>query len=326
MKVLTAIFMPLLVAVIGLSGLGTNAHGQDYPNRPVRILVGYAPGGTPDNVARTVGEALSKIFGQPFVVEHKPGAAGTLATAAVARSPADGYTLLGGETGQLEIAPNLLKEPPYDTLKDLTPISIVATTPVIFVSGPKTQIRTIKDLIREAKANPGKLNYGSAGIGSIHQIIFEAFNTAAGVKLTHIPFKGGPAIIPALLAGDVQVMLSVPAVLNAQRQAGTINLLGVSSIERFPFTPDAPSISDDLKGFEFASETGILAPAGLPPELLAKLSRALKTASETPEMQDRFRKLALLLTWTTPDAYRERIRQNLKKYGEILRTSNITAN
>lgn len=316
----------LLIALIGLIGVQISALGQNYPDKPVKILVGYPPGGAPDNVARPMGEALSRILGQQFVVENKAGAGGSLATALAAKSPADGYTLLLGETGQLEIAPFVVKPQPYDTLRDLTPISIVGTTPVILVTNSKSQIRSIKDLVREAKANPGKLNYGSSGIGSFHHLMFEAFNAAAGVKLTHVPFKGSGQIVLALLAGEVQVMATVLPVVDAHRQAGAVNLIAVSSAERYPFAPDVPSISDDLRGFDFSSDLGIVAPAGLSPEVLAKLSRAIKVATETQEMQERFRKMSMILTWTTPEAYRERISQNLKKWQQAIRVSNIQAN
>ena len=175
-----ALLNQLLIFSAGLIFFGS-AFGQEYPNRSVRIFVGYPPGGVPDFVARTIGQSFSQTFGQQFVVENKPGAGGTLATDLVAKSPADGYTLLSGETGQLEIAPYLFKALPYDTLRDLTPISLVGITPGIFVSSSRSQIRTIQDLIREAKANPGKLNYGSAGIGSIHHILWEAFSAAAEI-------------------------------------------------------------------------------------------------------------------------------------------------
>lgn len=320
------VFKLLLIVAAGLSGFGSSALGQDYPNKTVRIFVGYPPGGVPDFVARTIGQALSQTFGQQFVVENKPGAGGTLATDLVAKSPADGYALLSGETGQLEIAPYLFKTLPYDTLRDLTPIALVGITPGIFVSSSRSQIRTIQDLIREAKASPGKLNYGSAGIGSIHHILWEAFSAAAGVKMTHIPFKGSPLTLPALLSGEIHLMMTSLGVVNAQRQAGTINLLGVTSSERFPFTPDVPPIAEDLKGFDFSSETGILAPAGLPPDVLAKLSRTMKAAVESQDMQDRYKKFGLVLTWTTPEAYRNKIRQNLGKYEQVIRTANIQAN
>lgn len=284
------LFACLIVATTGLIGFATGVSGQDYPNRPVKILVGYPPSSAPDVVARTVGEALSLSFGQTFVVENKPGAGGVLATELTAKAAADGYTLLSGETGQLEIAPNLFKALPYDTLRDLTPVGMVYKSGVIFATNSKSQIRTIKELVREAKASPGKLNYGSSGVGSIHHIIFEAFNAAAGIKMTHIPFKASALTLPALLAGDVDVMMGTTALVPHMR-SGAINLLGVTSYERYPLTPAVPPIAEDLNGFDFASEGGILAPAGVAPDVLAKLSKAMKAATETPKMQEQYAKL-----------------------------------
>ncbi len=321
-----ALFKHLLIAMTGLIAVGTSALAQDYPNRTVRILVGYPPGSAPDLAARTIGQSLSQTFGQPFVPENKAGAGGTIATDLVAKSPADGYTLLLGETGQLEIAPYLFKALPYDTLRDFAPISTFYSTPLIFVSNPNTQIRTIKDLVREAKANPGKLNFGSSGIGSIHHIIFEAFNAAAGVKITHIPFKGSTQTIPALLSGEVHVIPGSLSVVSAQVRAGTVNPLGVTSIDRYPFAPDVPPIAEEIKGFDFSSELGLLAPAGLAPDSLAKLSRAMKVAIDAPSLRDQYKNLGVVFAWSTPESYREKIRQNLKKYEQVIRSANIQAN
>ncbi len=315
----------LLVAVFGLIGSATSALSQDYPNRAVRILVGYPPSSGPDFIARTVGEALSKSFGQPFVMEYKPGVAGTLAAEQAAKAPADGYTLLIGDTGQLEVAPYLFKALPYDALRDLTPVAIVSRIPTIIASNGKSQIRTIKDLIREAKANPGKLNYGSSGNGSIHHIIFEALNAAAGTKMTHIPYKSAAQTMPALLSGDVDVMMGTTGMV-AQSRAGAIHLLGVSSAERYPFAPDVPAVSETLNGFDFSAEFGILAPAKLPSEVLVRLSQAIKAATETQDLQDKYKKLGYILLWTTPEAYAEKIRQNLKKYEQVIRSAKIQAN
>ncbi len=316
-------FKHAVIAVAGLLVIATSALGQDYPNRTVKILVGYPPGGVPDFVARVLGQALSQSLGQQFVVENKPGAGATLATAIVAKSAADGYTLLAGETGQIEIAPYLYKTLPYDTLRDLVPVSLVASTPLIFVSGAKTQIKTIQDVIRVAIADPGKLNYGSSGIGTIHHITMEAFKAEAGVNLTHVPYKGSPLALAGLLGGEVHLMLTSLGVTAAQRSAGTINVIAVSSAARYPFIPDVPSISEEIKGFDFSSETGILAPAGLPASVLAKLSAAIKTALDTPDLHDKFRKIGLLVTWTTPEGYTDKIRHNLKKYERVIRAANI---
>lgn len=319
----------LLASVLGvaaLAGLAGGAAAQDYPQRPVRILVGYPPGGAPDFVARTMAQGLGEVLGQQFVVENKPGASGALATELVAKAAPDGHTLLVGETGQLQILPFILKPPPYDPVRDLEPVALVATTPTFLITSTKSNIRTVKDLIREAKANPGKLNYGSSGIGSIHHITLEAFCLAAEINMAHIPFRGAPLTLPALLSGEIHAMVASVGVVQSQMRAGTINILGVSSAGRFPLLPDVPPIADELKGFEFASETGILGPAGLPRDIKLKLSRAIKATLDKKEVRERYEKIALLITWSSPEGYAENIQHNLRKFEKVIKAANIQPN
>ena len=179
-----------------------------YPNRPVKVIVGYVPGSGPDFVTRTLSQKLSQILGQPFVVENRAGASGTLATAQVAKAPADGYTLLLGETGQLVIAPYMFKNLPYDVAKDFTLVSLVGTGPLILVSNAKINIKKLSDLIREAKAAPGIMSYGTSGPGSIHHIAMEVFKADVGINLMHVPYKGSGQSMSGVLAGDVPVLLT----------------------------------------------------------------------------------------------------------------------
>jgi tripartite-type tricarboxylate transporter receptor subunit TctC len=316
-------FRHCLIALAGIIATITNAVGQDYPNRPVKIIVGYPPGGAPDLIGRLLGDKLTQALGQPFIVENRPGAGATLATAAVAKSPGDGYTLLIGETGQLEIAPFIQKALPYNTIKELTPIGLVATTPLIFVTSSKTGTKTIQELILKAKANPDKLNYGSSGIGSIHHISMEVFKADAGVNFTHIAYKGSPQVLPALLSGEVDLMLTSFTVISPHARAGTVNMLAVSSAARFDAIPDVPPMSDVIPGYDYASEIGVLGPANMPPAVVSKLSRAIKTILDSPEIQNKFKDLGLILTWTTPDGYADKIRYNLKKYERAVRLANI---
>lgn len=321
-----SVLVPLFVAVAGLGGLAAEVAAQGYPEKPVKILVGYPPGGAPDFVARTVAQGLSEILGQQFVVENRPSAGGILATDLVAKAPADGYTLLSGETGQLQIVPYVFKSLPYDPIRDFTPIALVGTTPGIIVTTTKSNIKTVKDLISAAKADPGKLNYGSSGIGTIHHLTFAALSSAAGIQMTHVPFKGAPLTLPALLNGEIHVMMTSVGVAQGQMKAGTINILAVTSADRFPPLPDVPAVAEDLKGFNIASETGILGPAGLPQDVKIKLSKAIKTTLEKKEMQERYAKISLLTTWLSPEAYAENIKQSLKKFGELAKAANIQPN
>lgn len=320
-------FMKLALTATAMMAIATGLFAQEYPSKPVKIIVGYVPGGGPDFVARSLGQKLTEILGQPFVVENRPGAGATTATAQVARMPADGYTLLLGETGQLVIAPFIYKKLAYDPVKDFTPISLVGTSSgMLLVSNPRSSIKTIQDLVREAKANPGKIDYGSSGIGSIHHIAMEVFKADAGLDITHIPYKGSGQSVASILAGDVPLLFtSVPAA-GSHIRAGTLSLLAVSAPNRMSAYPDIPSLSEIVKDYDYLSEMGLLAPAGLPAEVLAKLSKAIKLAAESPDLLEAFKKNHYILKYTTPAEYAENIRRNLKKYERAVRIAKVPVN
>ena len=320
-------FKQLALAAATMLAFVAGALAQEYPSKPVKIIVGYVPGGGPDFVARSLGQKLTEILGQPFVVENRPGAGATTATAQVAKMPADGYTLLLGETGQLVIAPFIYKKLAYDPVKDFTPISLVGTSSgMLLVSNSKSSIKTIHDLLREVKANPGKVDYGSSGIGSIHHIAMEVFKTDAGLNITHIPYKGSGQSINSILAGEVPLLItSVPAAAS-HIQAGSLNLLAVSSPNRMAAYPDSPSLSEIVKDYDYLSEMGLLAPAGLPADVLAKLSKAIKQAAESQDLLDAFKKNHYILKYTTPAEYAENIQRNLKKYERAVRIAKVPVN
>lgn len=313
------------VAIAG--GVGSGAIAQNYPNRPVKVIVGYVPGATgPDFSARVISEKLSQLLGQSFVVENKAGAGGTVATAFVAGAQADGYTLLLGETGQLEIAPYLYKALPYKTLRDLTPVAMLTDgAGIVLVSNARTTaIRSIPDLIREAKANPGKLNYGSAGIGSIHHLVMETFKDGVGADIAHIPYKGGGQALPAFLGGEVAILVSALQTVWPHVRAGTVHLLAVTGPKRLPVIPDVPSLGEFVKGFGLESQLGVLGPAGLPPEIVNTLSNAIKTALESPDVREKLSAGGTrTIRWTSGREYGEIIGDNLKKYEQAVRLANI---
>lgn len=320
-------FMKLALTATAMMAIATGLFAQEYPSKPVKIIVGYVPGGGPDFVARSLGQKLTEILGQPFVVENRPGAGATTATAQVAKMPADGYTLLLGETGQLVIAPFIYKKLAYDPVRDYTPISLVGTSSgMLLVSNSKSSIKTIHDLLREVKANPGKVDYGSSGIGTIHHIAMEVFKTDAGLNITHIPYKGSGQSINSILAGEVPILItSVPAAAS-HIQAGSLNLLAVSSPNRMAAYPDTPSLSEIVKDYDYLSEMGLLAPAGLPADVLAKLSKAIKQAAESQDLLDAFKKNHYILKYTTPAEYAENIQRNLKKYERAVRIAKVPVN
>ena len=313
----------LFAVTCAIAAFTSGAGAQDYPTRPVKIIVGYVAGGGPDSVARALAQKMSESLGQSFVVENRPGAGGTLATGIVAKSPADGYTLLAGETGQLVIAPYIYKTLTYNTLKDFTPVGLATTEAVFLVASPKSNIKTMADLIREAKANPGKISYGSSGVGTIHHITAEVFKSGAGIDMQHIPYKGSSQSVPAILAGDVPVLMSGFGSVAPHIRSGKLNLLAITTAKRLPSMPDAPTIGDLIKGYDFPSETGLLAPAGLPPAVLAKLSNAIKLATESPEFLARFKDTGTVPSYKNPGEYTENLKANLKKYELAVSLANI---
>lgn len=312
------------IACSFLTGV-SNAFAQEYPVKPVKIIVGYVAGGGPDMVARALATRLSTILGQPFVVENKPGAGAVLATAHVAKLPADGYNLLLGETGQLVIAPHIHKALPYDTLKDLAPIARVTSDTMLLVANAKTGIGTLPDLIRRVKVKPGAINYGSSGIGTIHHIVMEVFKANAGLDITHVPYKGSGQSLPAVLAGDVPVVFTTVTAAGPHLRSGTLVPLAVTSARRLPDFPEVPAIGEFVKDYEYASEVGILAPAGLPPAVAGKLAAAIRKAVESPEFIAQFKNTSVSITYAGPSEYAENLRTSLKKYERAVKLANIKA-
>ncbi|MBC7436879.1 MAG: tripartite tricarboxylate transporter substrate binding protein [Bdellovibrionales bacterium] len=314
----------LLLAAAALLMTADGATAQtSYPNRPVKIVVGYVPGGGPDFVARTLGQKLGEILGQPFVVDNRPGAGATTATAFVAKSAPDGYTLLLGETGQLVVAPYIYKNLAYDTARDFTPISMMASGPLILVANSKLPIRSMQDLFRIAKAQPGKIDVGTSGVGTIHHVALEVLKADAGLDLAHVPYKGSGQSVAAGLAGDVPMLVTSMTAAGAQVTAGKLNVVAVTSAGRIAGLPDTPAISEFVKDYDYSSEMGLLAPAGLPPEILARLSRAIKQAVESPDVLEAFRKSSTIIKFTTPEEYTENIRCNLRKYDRAVKIAKI---
>ena len=308
-------FALALFAVAGVSA------AQDYPNKPVRLIVGYAPGGTPDVMARVLGERLSKAMGQAFIVENKPGAGAIPATELVARAAPDGYTLLVADIGQLAITPYLFKKVPFDPIKDFAPISMVASTPLFIAANPSLNINTFEELVARAKKEPGKLSYGSAGIGSIHHISMESLKHELGVDLVHIPYKGSGQSVPAFMAGDVSLLAgALPALLPAI-QGNKAKLLAVTSLKRFSTRQDVPTVAETIKGYDYPSEVGFLAPAGTPPAIINRLATEINKQLKDPDVIKRLEGLGSDAVGTTPAEYAENLRRNLQKYEKAVKVS-----
>jgi tripartite-type tricarboxylate transporter receptor subunit TctC len=277
----------VVAAMTLVAGLG-GAAAQDYPNRPITLVVPFPPGGSTTIVARIVADKMSEALGQSIVIDNRGGAGGTVGSRAVSKSTPDGYTILLGYTGTLAIGPTLYGNVGYDPRKDFEAIGRIGTAPNTLVVHPSLPVHSVAELIAYGKANPGKLNYGSAGIGTVSHVCGEYFATAAGVTLTHIPYKGtGPAITD-LLGGHIPMAFAPIPATHENAQAGKLRMLAVTSAARSTLLPDVPTIAEAaLPGFEAVLHYGLVAPPGTPRPMIEKLNSALNAALASPEVRAR---------------------------------------
>lgn len=259
-----------------------------FPSKPIRVVVGFPAGGPLDQHARLLSDKLQAVLGQPIIMDYKPGAGGTVGAQDVMKSPADGHTLMVANTGVMAINPALYPRLPYQTLKDFTPIARTAMQPLALLVNNNVPVKTLPEFITYAKANPGKVNYGSAGNGGISHLVPEMFKIATGTHMVHIPYRGSAPAFADLMGGQVQFMAeSIPQAANYHKQ-GKVRALAVTSKARNPALPDTPTaIESGLKGFEVVGFYGFLAPAGTPKDVVAKLSDAFQQVMANPEVRDR---------------------------------------
>lgn len=298
------------------------AFAQSYPSKPVRVILASPAGGTPDVVARMVAPGLSSKLGQQFIIDNRGGAGGLIATELTAKAAPDGYTLFIGGPGSLTIIPHLRQNMPYDTLRDLAPVSLIAIGPYLLITHPSVPARTVKELVALAKAEPGKLNYASAGNGAANHLAMELFKSLAGVNITHVPYKGAPLAVTDLLAGNANLMLnSIPPVLNHIR-AGRLRLLGVSSAKRSSQLPDVPTVSEaGVPGYEFITWFGLLAPARTPPQIVARLNDTVAKVVRAPEVRSQLESLGYELGGGSAQQFTSYLRAEMEKYGKIVKAS-----
>jgi tripartite-type tricarboxylate transporter receptor subunit TctC len=274
--------LALLVAVL----FPLAAFAQTYPDKPIRVIVPVPAGGTPDVVARMVAPGLSGLLGQQLVIDNRGGAGGLIGAEMAAKAVPDGYTLFFSSPGSLTILPHLQKHVNYDTLRDFAPVSLVSTGPFLLITHPSVPVKSVKELLALAKAEPGKLNYASAGNGAANHLAMELFKSMAGVNLTHVPYKGAPQAVTDLIGGSVNLMFnSIPPALQ-HIKAGRLRMLAVSSAKRSPQLPDVPTIGEaGVPGYESITWFGLLAPAKTPPAIIARLHAELVKVVRAPEMR-----------------------------------------
>ena len=310
-----------------LAALATTAFAQSYPTRPVKIIVAFAPGSATDILGRVVAEQFTRTLGQPFVVENKPGAGGIPGTEMAKNAAPDGYTLTMCTSGPFATNPGVYPKLPYDPVKDFEPIANVGFTPQVIVVGAQQPYRTLKDLVAAAKAKPGEIAYGSLGIGATSHLTVEAFQTAAGIKLNHIPFKGSGEAQAQIIGGSVPMMSdTVPGVLN-QVKAGKLRALGVAIPKRSAHLPDVPTIAEQgYPGFESVGWIGLCAPARTPVEILDKLNAEVKKMLADPAVKERFNVLAFEPIGDSRAEFAAFMKAEIVKWTAIAKASGAQAN
>ena len=308
-----------------LAALATQtAFGQPYPSRPIRFIVPFPPGGGVDIVARTVGEKLSPRLGQPIVIENKPGAGTTIGFGFVAKSPPDGYTVLIGTIGSQAIVHHMIPKRGYDFRRDLAPVGRIGVGTIAFVVPAASRAHSVKDFVAMAKAEPGKLTFASSGTGAIIHLTGEMFKHAAGIDLTHIPYKGTTQILPDLLDGRVDMALdSLPAYL-VHLKSGKLRVLAVASATRSAVMPELPTMAEaGVPGVVSQTDYAAYAPAGTPPEIIARLNRELNAVLQIPDLREKLAAQGIEITGGTPAALRAEIEDEIVKWGKVIADARI---
>ncbi len=300
------------------------ASAQPFPSRAVHIFVPYPAGGGVDVLARTLGDVVSKQWGQSVVVENRPGAGGLIASQALATSPPDGYTLIVVASGHATNA-FLYPKIPYDTFRDFTPISLLASSPNVLLVRADSPFKTLGDMIAAAKAKPGSLSFAHAGTGTSTHLAGELLKNLAKIDLNAIPYKGGAPAINDLLGGQIPMSFNNGPESIGQLQAGTVRALAVTTATRAPFLPDVPGMSEAVPGYDTEVWWGLLGPAGMAPELLAKLSRDFVAAVNTDSVKERLTKLGALPIGSTPQQFDAKIHADYDKWGPIIKAAGMTA-
>jgi tripartite-type tricarboxylate transporter receptor subunit TctC len=300
------------------------AWAQAYPTRPVRIVVGFTPGGGADIVTRLIGQWLSERFGQPFVIENRPGAATNVAMETVVRARADGYTL-ATVTSTNAINATLYDNLSFDFLRDIAPVGSISGVPNVMVVNPSVPARTVTEFIAYAKINPGKVNYGSAGTGAPSHLAGELFRTMAGIEIQHVPYRGAAPALTDLLGGQVQVAFSPMPSLIEYIKAGTLRALAVTTATRSQALPDLPTIADVLPGYEASTWYGLGVPKSVPAEIVDKLNKEINVALAEPNMRARMADLGGTVLSGSPADFGRFIAEEVEKWGKVIRAANIKA-
>ena len=314
--------LALLLAVVALA-VGASASAQQYPSGPLRIVVPFTPGGGTDILARLIAQKLNESWGQPVVVDNRPGAAGTVGTAFVAKAAGDGHTLLivpAGYAGN----PGLYKKLPYDQTRDLAPVSWLASGPLILVVHPSLPAKSVKELIAFARARPGEINFGSSGAGTLPHLSAELFNSMSAIKMVHIPYKGAGAAVTDVMAGRVPVYFMNILQSLSLIKAGKLRALGVTTPERTPIAPEIPAIAEaGLKGYDMTNWYGLLAPAATPRDAIVKLNAEVVRILKLPELTNRLADDGMTVVASTPERFGEFLARETDKFTRVIEAAGI---
>ncbi len=302
------------------------AAADAYPAKPIRLVVAFPPGGGTDIIARSIAHKLAERFAQQVVVDNRPGAGGNIGTDIVAKSAPDGYTILMGSAGPLAINASLFAKMPFDPIKDLAPVTLAASTPNVLVVHPSLPARTVKELIALARAKPGEINFASSGHGTPAHLAGELFNSMAGVKLVHIPYKGAAPALADLLGGQVQIMFSTMPPALPHVKDGKLRALAVTSRKRSPATPELPTMDEAaLPGFEAITWHGVVVPAGTPAAIIARLNREIVAILHLPEVVERLSGQGAEALGSTPEEFAAYIKSESAKWAKVVRESGAKA-
>jgi len=300
---------------------------EDYPTRTVRIIVPQSAGGATDTFARAIGQKLSERWKQPVVIENRVGAGGVIGTEAVAKAPADGYTLLVTYEGSQAINPSLYENLPFDSVRDFEPIATIAVTPFLLIVGPQTKAATFQEYLALARANPDKLNYGSAGNGSVNHLLGEMLKVEADIRITHVPYKGAPQAISDVIGGHLDsAFASAPSVIAAVQQ-GLVRALAVSSGQRVAISPETPTIRESgVKDFDVNPWWGIFGPAGLSPSVVVKINADVAEILKTPDFQEVLAKQGATSLTSSPEEFGKLLKKDIEKWAKTVKAAGVKMN
>ncbi len=310
-------------SLVALGAPGAFAQADNYPNRPVRIVVGSSPGGTADTIARMIGAQLTEKLGGTWVIENRAGASGGVAAVAVAKAEPDGYTLMLAAVNSHAVLPNLVKERQYDHIKDFAPVSLISFSPNLLLVNPTFPAKDIKEFVDVVKKSEGKLNYGSGGVGGTQQLATEILLLNIGAKMTHVPFNGSGQLLAALVANTVPVAFDTMTTAVQLIQGGQLRALGISSSKRSDVMPDVPAVAEFIPGFDVVAWNGIVAPAGTPPAIINKLQVAIASIVQSPAISSRLKEQGTTAVGSTPAEFVKVIADDTKKFGAAIEAAGI---